>query len=189
VFDTGTRRRAEASRIVGHGLRVRRSSSKPWGEEGSSAALGQLEEDNKGLARRMLAALSEANVDFIKEHYAEDFRIWVAGSLPFSGAGDKASAVVGMPAVLSLFPTGLRFSIVAMTAKGDRVGSVAQKLKRRPNTISCASNSASSLRELLRVHCPWFGLAGSGHISGSGGGGAGSTSVELMSPVVVAIYR
>jgi len=68
--------------------------------------MGQLEEDNKGLARRMLAALSEANVDFIKEHYAEDFRIWVAGSLPFSGAGDKASAVAGMPAVLSLFPTG-----------------------------------------------------------------------------------
>jgi ketosteroid isomerase-like protein len=83
--------------------------------------MGQLEEDNKELARRMIAALSDADVDFIKETYAEDFEIWVAGSLPFSGTGDKASAVAGMPAVLSLFPSGLRFSIVAMTAEGDRV--------------------------------------------------------------------
>jgi ketosteroid isomerase-like protein len=83
--------------------------------------MGQLEEDNKELARRMLAALTEANVDFIKENYAEDFRIWTAGSLPFSGSGDKASAVAGMPAVLDLFPDGLRFSIVALTAEGDRV--------------------------------------------------------------------
>lgn len=83
--------------------------------------MGQLEEDNKELARRMIAALTNADVEFIKEYYAEDFQIWVAGSLPFSGIGDKASAVAGMPAVLSLFPSGLRFSIVAMTAEGDRV--------------------------------------------------------------------
>jgi len=83
--------------------------------------MGQLEEDNKELVRRMIAALSNADVDFIKENYAEDFEIWVAGSLPFSGSGDKASAVAAMPAVLTLFPSGLRFSIVAMTAEGDRV--------------------------------------------------------------------
>jgi ketosteroid isomerase-like protein len=83
--------------------------------------MGQLEEENKRLARRMIAALTNADVDFIKEYYAEDFQIWVAGSLPFSGKGDKASAVAGMPAVLSLFPSGLRFSIVAMTAEDDRV--------------------------------------------------------------------
>ncbi|MBW2386795.1 MAG: nuclear transport factor 2 family protein [Deltaproteobacteria bacterium] len=83
--------------------------------------MGQLEEDNKELARRMIAALTKADVDFIKEYYAEDFQIWVAGSLPFSGTGDKAYAVAGMPVVLGLFPKGLRFSIVAMTAEGDRV--------------------------------------------------------------------
>jgi ketosteroid isomerase-like protein len=83
--------------------------------------MGRIEEDNKSLARRMMTALSEADVDFIKENYAEDFRIWVAGSLPFSGPGDKTSAVAGMPAVLSLFPSGLRFSILAMTAEGERV--------------------------------------------------------------------
>ncbi len=69
----------------------------------------------------MIAALSAADVGFVEEHYAEDFKIWVAGSLPFSGEGNKASAVAGMPAVLGLFPDGLRFSIVAMTAEADRV--------------------------------------------------------------------
>jgi hypothetical protein len=83
--------------------------------------MGQLEEDNKGLARRMIQALSDADVDFIMENYAEDFQIWTAGSLPFSGTGDRASAVAAMPTVLSLFPSGLRFSIVEMTAEGDRV--------------------------------------------------------------------
>ena len=83
--------------------------------------MGQLEEDNKGLARRMIEALTNGDVDFIKAYYADDFQIWVAGSLPFSGTGDKASAVAGMPAFLSLFPKGLRFSIVAMTAEDDRV--------------------------------------------------------------------
>ena len=83
--------------------------------------MGQLEEENKELARRMIAALTDADVDFIKEYYAEDFQIWIAGSLPFSGPGDKASAVASMPAVLTLFPRGLQFSITAMTAEGDRV--------------------------------------------------------------------
>ena len=83
--------------------------------------MGQREEGNKELARRMIAALSDADVDFIKKNYAEDFRIWTAGTLPFSGSGDKASAIAGMPAVLDLFPDGLRFSIIALTAEGDRV--------------------------------------------------------------------
>jgi ketosteroid isomerase-like protein len=83
--------------------------------------MGQLEEDNKALARRMIEALSNVDVGFIEENYADDFRIWVTGSLPFSGSRDKAGAVAGMPAVLDLFPDGLRFEIVALTAEGERV--------------------------------------------------------------------
>jgi ketosteroid isomerase-like protein len=83
--------------------------------------MGQQEEQNKELARRMIDALSAADIEFIKENYADDFHIWTAGSLPFSGTSDKASAVASMPAVLDLFPDGLRFSILAMTAEGDRV--------------------------------------------------------------------
>ncbi len=83
--------------------------------------VGQQEEENKELAKRMIAALSSADVDFVKEHYAEDFELWVTGSLPFSGSNDKAGAVASMPEVLGLFPEGIEFQIKAMTAEGDRV--------------------------------------------------------------------
>jgi len=69
----------------------------------------------------MIDALTRADVDWVKKNYADDFQIWVTGSLPFSGTADKAGAVAGMPAVLDLFPKGLRFEIKAMTAEGDRV--------------------------------------------------------------------
>ncbi len=83
--------------------------------------MGKQEEENKALARRLIEALSNADVDFIKQYYADDFKMWVTGSLPFSGTNDKAGAVSAMPAVLGLFPEGIKFSIQAMTAEGERV--------------------------------------------------------------------
>ena len=83
--------------------------------------MGQQEEDNKRLAAEMMDALSRADVDWVKENYTEDFRIWVLGSLPFSGEQDKAGAVASMPAVLDLFPDGLRFNTERMVAEGDTV--------------------------------------------------------------------
>ena len=68
--------------------------------------MGQQEEENKELARQMLQALTNADVDWVKDHYAEDFKIWVTGSLPFSGTNDRAGALAGMPAVLDIFPEG-----------------------------------------------------------------------------------
>ena len=83
--------------------------------------MGQLEEDNKELARRMLEALSENDVDWVRDNYAEEIKIWVTGTLPFSGTNDKAGALLGMPEVLGLFPGGLSFAIKALTAEGERV--------------------------------------------------------------------
>jgi len=83
--------------------------------------MGQQEEDNKRLAQAMVDALTRADVDWVKENYAEDFRIWVTGSLPFSGENDKAGALAGMPSVLDLFPEGLTFTVHSMVAEGDRV--------------------------------------------------------------------
>ena len=83
--------------------------------------MGQQEEDNKQLAREMIDALTRADVDWVKKNYSDDFRIWVTGSLPFSGEGDKESALAGMPAVLDLFPEGLTFTIDRMIAEGDSV--------------------------------------------------------------------
>lgn len=83
--------------------------------------MGQQEEENKELARQMLQALTNADVDWVREHYAEDFQIWVTGSLPFSGTNDRAGALAGMPAVLDLFPEGLVFTVKDMTAEGEKV--------------------------------------------------------------------
>ena len=83
--------------------------------------MGKLEEENKKLAQGMIDALSNADEAWVAEHYAEDFRIWVTGSLPFSGESDRAGALAGMPAVLDLFPEGLEFKAHSMVAEGDTV--------------------------------------------------------------------
>lgn len=83
--------------------------------------MGQLEESNKELARTFLDALSRADADAIADLYAEDFQLWVTGSLPFSGTKGRADALQGIPAVLGLFPDGLEFKIEALTAEGERV--------------------------------------------------------------------
>ena len=83
--------------------------------------MGTLEEQNKQLAERMLDALSRADGDTVAELYAEDFELWTAGSLPFSGRKTRAESLAGFPQVLGAFPKGLEFEIVAMTAEGERV--------------------------------------------------------------------
>jgi len=84
--------------------------------------MGALEEANKEIARRFVEeVLSQGDADAARELYAEDFEVWTAGTLPFSGSSNKAQALEGMSAVLGLFPKGLTFSVDAMTAEGGRV--------------------------------------------------------------------
>lgn len=83
--------------------------------------MGQQEEANKQLARDMIDALTRNDAEWVKANYSDDFRIWVTGSLPFSGENDKEGALAGMPAVLDLFPDGLVFTIDRMVAEGDTV--------------------------------------------------------------------
>ena len=90
--------------------------------------MGKVEEDNKKLAHDFLDALSRVDEEWIAAHYAEGLRLWTAGSLPFSGASTRDEALAGIPAVLGLFPTGLVFTIQAMTAEGDRVAIEATSL-------------------------------------------------------------
>ena len=82
---------------------------------------GGLEESNKALVRDFFDALSRADVEAVRELYADDFRLWTAGTLPFSGTSDKAQALEATRGILSAFPDGLHFSIQGMTAEGERV--------------------------------------------------------------------
>jgi ketosteroid isomerase-like protein len=77
--------------------------------------------DNKEIARRFFAALNRADSAAIAALYADDAVLWTAGTLPFSGTFTKAQAIQAMDAILSFFPEGLRFTITAMTAEGERV--------------------------------------------------------------------
>jgi ketosteroid isomerase-like protein len=83
--------------------------------------MGAEEDRNKQLAEQLLDALSRADAETIAKLYADDFQLWTAGKLPFSGTKDRATALEGIPQVLGMFPGGLRFEIVAMTAEGERV--------------------------------------------------------------------
>lgn len=78
-------------------------------------------ERNRQITREFFAALSRADVAKLAELYADDFELWTAGTLPFSGTRGKAEALEGMNFVASMFPKGIRFEILAMTAEGERV--------------------------------------------------------------------
>lgn len=78
-------------------------------------------ERNRQLATELFEAISKADVAKLDELYADDFEIWTAGSMPFSGTSNKAEALEGMKMIGSMFPEGLQFTILATTAEGDRV--------------------------------------------------------------------
>ena len=84
--------------------------------------MGDLEERNKEIAKRFVEqVLSTGDVEAARKLYAEDFEVWTAGTLPFSGSSPKPKALEGMSSVLGLFPKGLSFTVDAMTAEGNRV--------------------------------------------------------------------
>jgi len=78
-------------------------------------------ERNRQIAREFFDAITRADVARLDQLYADDFELWTAGSLPFSGSHDKAQALEGMKMIASMFPRGLRFTITAMTVEGERV--------------------------------------------------------------------
>ena len=83
--------------------------------------MGALEETNKEIAREFMGVLTKADGEALERLYAPDFELWTAGSLPFSGRKTRAEAIANAPLVLGMFPTGLEFEVVAMTAEGERV--------------------------------------------------------------------
>ena len=77
--------------------------------------------DNREIARQFFDAITRTDVAKLDELYAEDFELWTAGTMPFSGVKNRAEALEGMGMVGSVFPDGLKFTIVAMTCEGERL--------------------------------------------------------------------
>ena len=80
-----------------------------------------LEARNKALARRFVEAISRADVHAIVAAYAPDGTCWTSGTLPISGTFGVDQVAAASRGVLTVFPEGLRFTIHALTAEGERV--------------------------------------------------------------------
>ena len=78
-------------------------------------------QENKRLAERLLEILSAGDVAAMLDAYTHDFRYWTAGSTPISGSFTREQVEANAGAIFQAFPEGLRFSVQAMTAEGDRV--------------------------------------------------------------------
>lgn len=87
----------------------------------ANAGPGDTPERQRAVVTELFRAISDADVDALRELYADDFEIWTAGSMPFSGSSKKAQALEGMKMIDGMFPEGLEFTILATTVEGERV--------------------------------------------------------------------
>ena len=85
-------------------------------------------EANKQIARDFMDAMSSGEAERILALYSDQVSVWTAGSLPFSGPHDRTEVAALCQGLLGAFPEGLRFSIQAMTAEGERVAIEAEGL-------------------------------------------------------------
>lgn len=76
---------------------------------------------NKALARHFIDAISRADVDAIVAAYAPGGTCWTSGTMPISGTFTVDQIAAASRGVLTVFPQGLRFTIHALTAEGERV--------------------------------------------------------------------
>jgi ketosteroid isomerase-like protein len=80
-----------------------------------------IEQDHTARVRAFFEALNRADGAAIADAYAEDGRCVTMGNTLISGSYGKAQVREYAAGILQVFPQGLRFSIQAMTAEGERV--------------------------------------------------------------------
>ncbi len=80
-----------------------------------------IEQRNKELVRAFFETLNRADSAAIVDAYAEDGRCITTGNTLISGSYGKEQIRQYAAGILQVFPQGIRFSIQAMTAEGERV--------------------------------------------------------------------
>ncbi len=83
--------------------------------------MSTITDNNKQRVRDFFDALNAADAERIAAAYHPEGRCWTSGNTLISGTLSREQIVAGAGAVLEAFPQGLRFSITAMTAEGERV--------------------------------------------------------------------
>lgn len=87
-----------------------------------------LEADNKQRVLKFFELMTNGDVEGIANAYDDDGSCWTSGQTLISGTMNKEQIVAGAGAVLGAFPSGLKFTIHAMTAEGERVAVEAESL-------------------------------------------------------------
>jgi ketosteroid isomerase-like protein len=80
-----------------------------------------LEDDNKQRARDFFDALNRGDVSTIAAAYTDDGYCLTMGQTLISGRSDKTQVTAAAGMIFQAFPQGIRFTITAMTAEGERV--------------------------------------------------------------------
>jgi ketosteroid isomerase-like protein len=78
-------------------------------------------EANKAIVREFFEAMNSGDTDYIVNAYADDGCLQTMGGTLISGTFSKDQIQASAGGIFDVFPNGLRFDLVAMTAEGDRV--------------------------------------------------------------------
>ncbi|MAT91613.1 MAG: hypothetical protein CME59_03345 [Halioglobus sp.] len=78
-------------------------------------------EANKALVRKFFQAMNSGDVDRIVAAYTADGCLQTMGNTLISGTFGRDEIQASAGRIFEVFPDGLRFDILAMTAEGERV--------------------------------------------------------------------
>ena len=79
------------------------------------------ENTNRALVEQFFSAMSAGDSAAIVDAYAEDGSVWTSGRTLISGTFSKAQIREASGRIFEAFPNGISFTILAMTAEGERV--------------------------------------------------------------------
>ncbi|HTV94924.1 MAG TPA: nuclear transport factor 2 family protein [Steroidobacteraceae bacterium] len=87
-------------------------------------------EENKQVIERFFDAMNRGDVHAIVAAYAPDGTLHTMGRTLISGVFDRSQIAAAAGGIFEIFPDGIKFSILAMTAEADRVAIEAESLGR-----------------------------------------------------------
>jgi steroid delta-isomerase-like uncharacterized protein len=81
---------------------------------------------NKALIEKFFAAMNTGDTETLVNAYADDGYVWTMGNTLISGKYDKEAIRGFADGIYEAFPAGLSFTVLNVTAEGERVAVEAQ---------------------------------------------------------------
>jgi uncharacterized protein (TIGR02246 family) len=79
------------------------------------------EQRNKERVKAFFSAMNKGDAQAIVDSYADDGHLTTMGNTLISGSYSKQQITAAAGSIFDVFPQGIRFTIKAMTAEGERV--------------------------------------------------------------------